>query len=61
MKILSCTILSVLLLVGLSGCDDPLNKPKTDTRSMIISGVPVHDQDYKMLDSSLTAQDQLKK
>ena len=45
MKILSCTILSVLLLVGLSGCDDPLNKPKTDTRSMIIGGVPVHDQD----------------
>ncbi|EXA68239.1 MULTISPECIES: NF038215 family lipoprotein [Acinetobacter] len=61
MKILSCTILSVLLLVGLSGCDDPLNKPKTDTRSMIIGGVPVHDHDYKMLDSSLTAQDQLKK
>ena len=60
MKILSCTILSVVLL-GLSGCDDPLNKPKTDTRSMIIGGVPVHDYDYKMLDSSLTAQDQLKK
>lgn len=56
MKILSCTILSVLLL-GLSGCDDPLNKPKTDTRSMIIGGMPVHDHDYKMLDSSLTAQD----
>lgn len=61
MKILSCTILSVLLLVGLSGCDDHLNKPKTDTRSMIIGGVPVHDHDYKMLDSSFTAQDQLKK
>lgn len=60
MKILSCAILSVLLL-GLSGCDDPLNKPKTDTRSMIIGGVPVHDHDYKRPDSSLTAQDQLKK
>ena len=60
MKILSCTILSVVLL-GLSGCDDPLNKPKTDTRSMIIGGVPVHDHDYKRLDSSLTAQEQLKK
>jgi len=61
MKILSCTILSVLLLVGLSGCDDPLNKPKTDTRSMIIGGVPVHAHDYKMIDSSFIAQDQLKK
>lgn len=60
MRILSCAVLSMLVL-GLSGCDDAMNKPKTETRSMIIGGVPVHDRDFKQIDSSFTAQDQLKK
>jgi hypothetical protein len=50
-----------MLVLGLSGCDDAMNKPKTETRSMIIGGVPVHDRDFKQIDSSFTAQDQLKK
>jgi len=37
-----------------------LNKPKTETRTMIIGGVPVHEQDYQLLDKHLSAQDQLK-
>ena len=41
MKILSCAVL-VGILLSLSGCDDALNKPKTETRTMIIGGVPVY-------------------
>ncbi len=41
-------------------CDDALNKPKTETRTMIIGGVPVYEQDYQLLDKHLSAQDQLK-
>ena len=54
MKILSCAVLSVVLL-GLSGCDDTMNKPKTEVRSMVIGGMPVHDHDYKMIEPILTA------
>ena len=40
--------LSVCVLLLLTACDakDDYNKPKTEVRSMIIGGVPVHDQDY---------------
>lgn len=59
MKILSYAVLAGLLF-ALSGCDDAMNKPKTETRTMIIGGVPVHDQDYQLLDTQFIAQDQLK-
>ena len=59
MKILSCAVW-VGMLLSLSGCDDALNKPKTETRTMIIGGVPVYEQDYQLLDKHLSAQDQLK-
>ncbi|MGE8539408.1 MAG: NF038215 family lipoprotein [Acinetobacter sp.] len=59
MKILSYAIL-VCVMLSLSGCDDAMNKPKTETRTMIIGGVPVHDQDYQLLDKQFNAQDQLK-
>ena len=59
MKILSCAVW-VGMLLSLSGCDDALNKPKTETRTMIIGGVPVYEQDYQLLDKHLSAKDQLK-
>lgn len=59
MKILSYAVL-VGMLISVSGCDDTMNKPKTETRTMIIGGVPVHDQDYQLLDTQFIAQDQLK-
>lgn len=59
MKILSYAVLAGLLF-SVSGCDDAMNKPKTETRTMIIGGVPVHDHDYQLMDRSLSAQDQLK-
>ena len=59
MKVLSYAVL-VGVLLSLSGCDDAMNKPKTETRTMIIGGVPVHDQDYQLLDTQFIAQDQLK-
>jgi len=59
MKILSYAVL-VGMLISVSGCDDAMNKPKTETRTMIIGGVPVHEQDYQLLDKHLSAQDQLK-
>ncbi|WP_180081268.1 NF038215 family lipoprotein [Acinetobacter sp. YH12201] len=42
--------LSVCVLLLLTACDekDDYNKPKTEVRSMIIGGVPVHDQDYRL-------------
>ncbi len=59
MKILSYAVL-VGMLISVLGCDDAMNKPKTETRTMIIGGVPVHEQDYQLLDKHLSAQDQLK-
>ena len=42
--------LSVCLLLLLTACDakDDYNKPKTEVRTMIIGGVPVHEQDYRL-------------
>ncbi|NNG76302.1 hypothetical protein HLH10_08175 [Acinetobacter sp. ANC 4277] len=42
--------LSVCLLLLLTACDakDDYNKPKTAVRTMIIGGVPVHEQDYRL-------------
>ncbi|WP_216934729.1 MULTISPECIES: NF038215 family lipoprotein [unclassified Acinetobacter] len=60
MKILSYFVL-VSVLPSLSGCDDAMNKPKTETRTMIIGGVPVHDQDYQLTGKSIRTQDQLKR
>lgn len=44
----------VLSLCGvLFGCDsEQINRPKAETRSMIIGGVPVHERDYKLPTSS---------
>ncbi|WP_349928883.1 NF038215 family lipoprotein [Acinetobacter sp. A1-4-2] len=49
MKKLSVGLCACLLLL-LTACDakDDYNKPKTEVRSMIIGGVPVHDQDYRL-------------
>ncbi|MGS0706189.1 NF038215 family lipoprotein [Acinetobacter sp. ANC 3781] len=40
--------LSVCLLLLLTACDakDDYNKPKTEVRTMIIGGMPVHEHDY---------------
>lgn len=42
--------LSICLLVLLTACDakDDYNKPKTEVRTMIIGGMPIHDQDYRL-------------
>lgn len=42
--------LSVYLLLLLTACDakDDYNKPKTEVRTMIIGGMPVHDSDYRL-------------
>ena len=42
--------LFVCLLFLLTACDakDDYNKPKTEVRTMIIGGVPVHEQDYRL-------------
>lgn len=49
MKTLS-TLVLVLLLTQLTACDakKELNQPRTEARTMIIGGVPVHDRDYKL-------------
>jgi major membrane immunogen (membrane-anchored lipoprotein) len=42
--------LSICLLLLLTACDakDDYNKPKTEVRTMIIGGMPVHDSDYRL-------------
>lgn len=42
--------LSICLLLLLTACDakDDYNKPKTEVRTMIIGGIPVHDSDYRL-------------
>lgn len=43
-------ILMLMFVVFIAGCDakDSLNKPKTEARTMIIGGMPVHDHDYRL-------------
>lgn len=50
-------ILMLMFVVCLTGCDakDSLNKPKTEQRTMIIGGMPVHDHDYKLTASTTTS------
>ncbi|WP_180080241.1 MULTISPECIES: NF038215 family lipoprotein [unclassified Acinetobacter] len=52
MSKLSLMVVPLVLLgsVSLVGCDttDELHRPKTDNRAMIIGGVPVYEQDYKI-------------
>lgn len=51
-----CIGLSMVMLLALTACDDN-SKPKTattETRTMIIGGVPTHERDYR-----LTAQEHL--
>lgn len=58
MKILSAAIMACMLL-SVAGCDakEDLNKPRTEVRTMIIGGMPVHDQDYRIpKDSTVSAQ-----
>lgn len=47
MKKLSVS-LSICLLLVLTACDTKreFNKPKTEVRTMIIGGMPIHDHDY---------------
>ena len=42
--------LSICVLFLLTACDakDDYNKPKTEVRTMIIGGMPVHDSDYRL-------------
>ncbi len=57
MKKLSCILFTTLLL-SLTACDnDHVNKPRTELRTMIIGGVPVHDHDYRLSQSQLIVQD----
>lgn len=43
-------IFILMFAVFIAGCDakDSLNKPKTELRTMIIGGMPVHDHDYML-------------
>ncbi|OTG74048.1 hypothetical protein B9T26_07890 [Acinetobacter sp. ANC 4169] len=42
--------LSLCMLLLMTACDakNDYNKPKTEVRSMIIGGVPVYEQDYRL-------------
>ena len=41
-------MLAFCLCSMLLGCDsEQINRPKAETRTMIIGGVPVHEHDYK--------------
>lgn len=46
-------IFMLIFVVFITGCDakDSLNKPKTELRTMIIGGVPVHERDYTLAGS----------
>lgn len=50
MNIRSLILIFIVPLL-LTACDskDTVNQPKTQTRSMIIGGMPVNDHDYKIL------------
>ena len=50
-------ILMCLMAGLLTACDakDDLNKPKTEVRSMVIGGMPVADDDYKLIAQDQTA------
>jgi hypothetical protein len=52
MKMLSITLTACLSLF-LVACDakDNVNRPKTETRTMIIGGVPAYDKDYQTVDA----------
>lgn len=56
MKMLSVG-LSLCMLLLMTACDakNDYNKPKTEVRSMIIGGVPVYEQDYRL--SQLSARE----
>ncbi len=49
MKTLSAG-LSLCMLLLMTACDakDDYNKPKTEVRTMIIGGMPVHEHDYRV-------------
>ena len=60
--------LTLIVSMLLTGCDttDSLNKPSEKTRTMIIGGMPVHDHDYKVMQTEsawneASAQDPLSK
>lgn len=48
-------IMSLSLVPFIQACDikDPTNKPKTEARTMIIGGVPVHDRDFKITQKTM--------
>lgn len=56
MKYLSAAMCAALMsaaLLSATGCDArDINKPRTQTRTMIIGGVPVSDQDYQLLNTA---------
>ncbi len=52
------SLILICIMAGLlTACDakDDLNKPKTMVRSMVIGGMPVADQDYKLIAQEQTA------
>ncbi|ANF82347.1 hypothetical protein A3K93_09185 [Acinetobacter sp. NCu2D-2] len=57
MKI-QCILFIVCLSYFMAACDqkDSLNQPKTQTRTMIIGGVPVHDHDYQLLADNVSTE-----
>lgn len=48
MKKLFPVLFSSIFLLMACDVKDDLNKPRTTARTMIIGGVPVHDQDYQV-------------
>lgn len=48
MKKLFPVLFSSIFLLMACDVKDDLNKPRTTVRTMIIGGVPVHDQDYQV-------------
>ena len=53
----SFIVISLCLVPLLQGCDvrNPTNKPNTETRTMIIGGMPVHDRDFKLEQAPMLA------
>ena len=50
-------VITLCMMPLLQACDvrDPTKQPKTETRTMIIAGMPVHDRDFKMGSETILA------
>lgn len=49
--------MTICMMPLLQACDvkDPSHTPKTQLRTMIIGGMPVHDRDFKISEKSMLA------